>query len=77
MPVSGTSFSTKAAFVLDPRPPVVVAAADEREARAGDAGPALGRDPRDLGLRARRRLGERSSLVRVEELDELLEEAPS
>ena len=35
VPVSGTRFSTKAAFVLDPDRPVVVAAADEAE--AGDA----------------------------------------
>lgn len=33
VPVSGTRFATKAAFVLDPKRPVVVAAASEEEAR--------------------------------------------
>jgi hydroxyacylglutathione hydrolase len=33
VPVSGTRFATKAAFVLDPERPVVVAASDEEEAR--------------------------------------------
>jgi hydroxyacylglutathione hydrolase len=37
VPVSGTRFSTKAAFVVEPRP-VVVAASSEEEAREGIAG---------------------------------------
>jgi hydroxyacylglutathione hydrolase len=38
VPVSGTSFSTKAGFVLDAERPVTVLAADEREARRAIAG---------------------------------------
>ncbi len=38
VPVSGTSFSTKAGFVLDPDGPVTVLAADEEEARRALAG---------------------------------------
>jgi len=73
VPVSGTRFATKAAFVLDPNRPVIVAAADERE--AGQAvralrsvavldisGYVLGGGPQLL------------ELVSVEELDELLAE---
>ena len=73
VPVSGTRFATKAAFVLDPNRPVVVAAADERE--AADAvrglrsvavfdipGYVLGGGPEPL------------ELVTVDELDALLAE---
>jgi glyoxylase-like metal-dependent hydrolase (beta-lactamase superfamily II)/rhodanese-related sulfurtransferase len=71
VPVSGTRFSTKAAFVLD-EGPVVVVATDEDEAARGVrglravgrldiAGYVLGGGPESLGL------------VSVEQLDELLE----
>ncbi len=71
VPVSGTRFATKAAFVLDPNRPVVVAAADEREAAEAVRGLrsvavfdipgyVLGSGPQPL------------ELVSVEELDELL-----
>jgi rhodanese-related sulfurtransferase len=72
VPWTGTRFSTKAAFVLDPERPVVVAASDEDEARA-----AIG------GLRSVGHLevagwmrgggGEKLRLVALEELDALLE----
>ena len=71
VPVSGTRFSTKAAFVLDPERPVVVAATDEREA-----------EPAVRGLRAVGVLDipgyvlgsgpETTPIVAVDELDELL-----
>ena len=57
VPVSGTRFSTKAAFVLDSQQQLVVAAADEGRVHAGDAEPALGRHPRHRGVRPRWRLG--------------------
>jgi hydroxyacylglutathione hydrolase len=71
VPVSGTRFSTKAAFVVDPGP-VVVAASNEAEARQGIAGLrsvgllditgyVLGGGPESLGL------------VSLGELDALLE----
>jgi len=71
VPLSGTRFSTKAAFVLDPDLPLVVAAADESEAM--DAARSL----RSVGLLniAGYVLGggsETLELVAVYELDELL-----
>ena len=71
VPVDGTRFSTKAAFVLDPEQPVVVAAADEAEAERAVghlrsvavldlAGYVLGGGSQTLDL------------VEVDELDELL-----
>ena len=72
VPWTGTRFSTKAAFVLDPERPVVVAASEGEEARA-----AIG------GLRSVGYLdvagwvlgggGEKLRLVALEELDALLE----
>ena len=72
VPVSGTRFSTKAAFVLDSQQPLVVVAADEAESAQAMrslrsvgildiAGYVLGGGSEDL------------ELVRVEELDEILE----
>jgi hydroxyacylglutathione hydrolase len=71
VPVTGTSFSTKAAFVLEPRPVVVSAADAEEAARAIRAlrsvglldipGYVLGTGPESLGL------------VSVDELDALLD----
>ena len=71
VPVSGTRFSTKAAFVLDERP-VVVAAASEDEANAGVRG------LRSVGILdvAGYVLGggtEQLHVVGIEQLDELLE----
>jgi glyoxylase-like metal-dependent hydrolase (beta-lactamase superfamily II)/rhodanese-related sulfurtransferase len=71
VPVDGTRFSTKAAFVLDPEQPVVVAATDEAEAERAVAhlrsvavldlaGYVLGGGSQTLDL------------VEVDELDELL-----
>ena len=73
VPVSGTRFSTKAAFVLDPARPVVVAASDETEAE--DAVRAL----RSVGVLdiPGYVLGggaERLELVTIAELDGLLAE---
>jgi rhodanese-related sulfurtransferase len=73
VPVSGTSFSTKAGFVLDPELPVVVAAESLEEARVAIrglnaigylelAGTVLGSGP------------EAMSTVSVDELDDLLAE---
>ncbi len=71
VPVSGTRFSTKAAFVLDPDRPVVVAASDEAE-----AGEAL-RNLRSVGVGdiPGYVLGggsEKLEVVSVDELDALL-----
>ena len=58
VPVSGTSFSTKAAFVLDAGPDRRPCVRTRTRSRAGDAVPALGRPPRHRRLRPRRRLGD-------------------
>jgi glyoxylase-like metal-dependent hydrolase (beta-lactamase superfamily II)/rhodanese-related sulfurtransferase len=73
VPVDGTRFSTKAAFVLDPEQPMVVAATDEAEAERAVshlrsvavldiAGFVLGGGPQTLDL------------VEVDQLDELMAE---
>jgi hydroxyacylglutathione hydrolase len=73
VPLSGTRFSTKAAFVLEPGRPVVVVATDEPEAEGGVrglrsvgvldvTGYVLGGGPETLAV------------VAVEELDDLLAE---
>ena len=72
VPVSGTRFSTKAAFVLRSDRPLVVVATDERE-----SGQAI-RNLRSVGILeiSGYVLGggsEKLGLVRVEELDEILE----
>jgi hydroxyacylglutathione hydrolase len=71
VPWTGTRFSTKAAFVLDPERPVVVAASDEEEVRAAIGG------LRSVGYLEvagwmRGGGGERLRLVELEELDALL-----
>ena len=73
VPVSGTRFATKAAFVLDPGPVVVVAATDEAEAADAIRG------VRSVGLLdiAGYVLGggpETLDLVSIDELDALLEQ---
>ena len=55
VPVTGTSFATKAAFLLDASAPIVIQAASAAEAERAVSGPPLGRLPRARGLRARRR----------------------
>ena len=50
VPVSGSAFGTKSAFVL-PERPIVIDAADEAEARRRGAAPRGGRDLRLLGWR--------------------------
>ncbi len=72
VPWTGTRFSTKAAFVLDPERPVVVAATDEGEARAAIGGL---RSVGYLGLAGwvLGGGGETLPLVALEELDALLE----
>jgi len=72
VPVSGTRFSTKAAFVVGSERPLVVAAADENESAQAM------RNVRSVGILdiSGYVLGggsERLDLVRVEELDEILE----
>ena len=72
VPVSGTRFSTKAAFVVGSERPLVVAAADENESAQAM------RNFRSVGILdiSGYVLGggsERLDLVRVEELDEILE----
>jgi hydroxyacylglutathione hydrolase len=73
VPLSGSRFATKAAFVLDPERPVVVAASDEREAEGGMRG------LRSVGLLdipgfVLRGGSETLPVVAVDELDELLAE---
>ena len=55
VPVSGTSFATKAGFVLDAGAPGVRARGDRRRGPAGDPRAPLGRVLRHRRLRARRR----------------------
>ena len=71
VPVSGTRFSTKAAFVLDPERPVAIAATDEDEAREAARG------LRSVGLLdvagyVRGAGVETLSLVSVDELEALI-----
>jgi rhodanese-related sulfurtransferase len=73
VPLSGSRFATKAAFVLDPERPVVVAASDEREAEGAMRG------LRSVGLLdipgfVLRGGSETLPVVAVDELDELLAE---
>ena len=73
VPVSGSSFSTKAAFVVDAGRTIVVVAASESEAVRGDTGLALGGAARDLRVRVGGGT-ETLGLVGVDELDSLLAE---
>ncbi len=57
VPVSGSSFATRAGFVLDPERPVTVGAARRGRGPARDPRPPLGRLPRRRRLRPRRRAG--------------------
>jgi hydroxyacylglutathione hydrolase len=73
VPLSGSRFSTKAAFVLDAERPVIVIATDEDEARGGVRG------LRSVGIFDVQGYvlgsgGETLPVVAVEELDELLAE---
>ena len=58
VPVFGTSFSTKAGFVLDADRPVTVLASSAAEAERAIARPALRRVPRHRRVRPRRRRGD-------------------
>jgi hydroxyacylglutathione hydrolase len=71
VPVSGSRFSTKAAFVLDPDRPVVVAASDEAEAAEALRG-LRSVAVRDIPGYVLGGGSERLELVSVEELDALL-----
>jgi hydroxyacylglutathione hydrolase len=72
VPWTGTRFSTKAAFVLEPERPVVVAATDEEEAR-GAIGGLRSVGYLDVAGWMRGGGGEKLRLVALEELDALLE----
>jgi len=73
VPVAGSSFATKAGFVLDADIPVTVVAADEREARAAIAGLASVAIHDVAGYVLGGGGDERTASVSLDELDGLLE----